>query len=246
MERKIGEIFEYNGEWYQCVVAIDGCRECSFRAQDYCTRHSECFSDVRSDGIPVIFQKLEKVGEPIIVNGKNVQLLKTTIANCDNCAFYKDVNCDFTCYPRKCYGGEEGTYVEIKTKEDMEEKKLNLKPFDIQKAKEGKPVCTRDGHKARIICFDYNGEAGDYPIVALVHYNKGNKCYERVLKYTSDGLFNKYGDCQHDDDLMMLPEKKEGWVNVYKDSVYDTKDEALIGRSESRGYITTVKINWEE
>ena len=122
MERKIGEIFEYNGEWYQCVVAIDGCRECSFRAQDYCTRHSECFSDVRSDGIPVIFQKLEKVGEPIIVNGKNVQLLKTTIANCDNCAFYKDVNCDFTCYPRKCYGGEEGTYVEIKTKEDMEEK----------------------------------------------------------------------------------------------------------------------------
>ena len=64
MERKIGEIFEFGGEWYQCVVAIDGCRECSFRAQDYCTRHSECFSDVRSDGISVIFKKLEKVGEP--------------------------------------------------------------------------------------------------------------------------------------------------------------------------------------
>ena len=40
--------------------------------------------------------------------------------------------------------------------------------------------------------------------------------------------------------------KKGGWVNIYKDSVYDTKDEALIGRSESRGYIDTVKINWEE
>ena len=254
MERKIGEIFEYNGEWYQCVVAIDGCRECSFRAQDYCTRHSECFSDVRSDGIPVIFQKLEKVGEPIIVNGKNVQLLKTTIANCDNCAFYKDVNCDFTCYPRKCYGGEEGTYVEIKTKEDMEEKKLNLKPFDIQKAKEGKPVCTRDGHKARIICFDYNGETGDYPIVALVHYNKGNKCYERVLKYTSDGLFNKYGDCQHDDDLMMLPEKKEGWVNIYNDGgtyyskyIYKTEKEAT-GQADtiSPNHVATVKIEWYE
>lgn len=23
MERKIGEIFEYNGEWYQCLAAID-------------------------------------------------------------------------------------------------------------------------------------------------------------------------------------------------------------------------------
>ena len=39
MERKIGEIFEYNGKWYQCVVAIDGCRECSFRASDYLWRY---------------------------------------------------------------------------------------------------------------------------------------------------------------------------------------------------------------
>jgi len=137
-------------------------------------------------------------------------------------------------------------YTKVEELNVMEEKKLNLKPFDIQKAREGKPVCTRDGHKARIICFDYNGETGDYPIVALVHYNKGNKCYERVLKYTSDGLFNKYRDFQHDDDLMMAPEKKEGWVNVYKDSVYDTKDHALIGRSEIRGYIDTIKISWEE
>ena len=115
----------------------------------------------------------------------------------------------------------------LKQYEDAEEKKLNLKPFDIQKAREGKPVCTRDGHKARIICFDYNGETGDYPIVALVHYNKGNKCYERVLKYTSDGLFNKYRDCQHDDDLMMLPEKKEGWINIDKDTgLFKSREEA--------------------
>ena len=44
---------------------------------------------------------------------------------------------------------------------------------------------------------------------------------------------------------MMLPEKKEGWVNVYKDSVYNTKNEALIGRSNI-GYIDTIKISWEE
>ena len=30
----------------------------------------------------------------------------------------------------------------------------NLKPFDLQAAKSGKPVCTRDGRKVRIICFD--------------------------------------------------------------------------------------------
>ena len=57
----------------------------------------------------------------------------------------------------------------------MEEKKLNLKPFDIQKAREGKPVCTRDGRKARIICFDrrlfYKNVS--YPILALVECSDG-------------------------------------------------------------------------
>ena len=65
MERKIGEIFEFGGEWYQCVVAIQGCRECSFRTQDYCTRRAECTSTERSDKTSVIFKKLEKAGEPI-------------------------------------------------------------------------------------------------------------------------------------------------------------------------------------
>ena len=45
---------------------------------------------------------------------------------------------------------------------------------------------------------------------------------------------------------MMASEKKEGWVNVYKDSVYDTKEEALTGKYECRGYIDTIKISWEE
>ena len=252
MERKIGEIFEYNGEWYQCVVAIDGCRECSFRAQDYCTRHSECFSYIRSDGISVIFKKLEKVGEPITVDGKNVQLLKTTIANCDNCAFYKDVNCDFTCYPRKCHGGEEGTYVEIKqNKEDMEEKKLNLKPFDIQKAREGKPVCTRDGRKARIICFDGKG---DQPIIALVEA-KGNKdaLIEKVERYFING-HSVFEVRETNNDLMMLPEKKEGWVNVYKgiDGItfsrhpHISKEKAIEEAGSLPGRIDTVKVFWEE
>ena len=131
--------------------------------------------------------------------------------------------------------------IEIKqNKEDMEEKKLNLKPFDLQKAREGKPVYTRDGRKARIIAFDANGGR---PIVALVTECDDEE--EIPYKYHCDGSYN----CQSipsDNDLMMLPEKKEGWVNVYKDSVYDTKDDALIGRSEIRGYIDTIKISWEE
>ena len=290
MEWKIGEIRQVNGEWYQCVVAIQGCRECSFRTHDYCTRHLECLSDTRSDKTSVIFKKLEKVGEPITVNGKNVQLLKTTIANCDNCAFYKDVNCDFTCYPRKCHGGEEGTYVEIKqTKEDMEEKKIqlkqedidyltrkirylvyktndydrateeimnlfipsdtehsssekigkNLKPFNLETAKQGKPVCTRDGRKARIICFDMNS-FNNHIIVALITEENGT---ETIYSYTSDG---KWKETKTENDLMMLPEKKEGWAKIRKDiNLYDTKEEAdrkMIGNDE---YVTA-KVCWEE
>ena len=39
----------------------------------------------------------------------------------------------------------EGNTIAIEIKEDMEEKKLNLKPFDLEAAKAGKSVCTRDG-----------------------------------------------------------------------------------------------------
>lgn len=45
----------------------------------------------------------------------------------------------------------------------------NLKPFDLETAKAGKPVCTRDGRKARIICFDMNS-FNNHIIVALGTY----------------------------------------------------------------------------
>ena len=241
MERKIGEIFEYNGEWYQCVVAIDGCRECSFRAQYYCTRHSECFSDVRSDGISVIFKKLEKVGQPKIINGKKAQFLKSKY--CKNCDFWDNNDCTFTTYPRTCMGGEYGVYVEIKqNKEDMEEKKLNLKPFNLEAAKAGKPVCTRDGRKARIICFDrkFYHDGYNYPIVAMVNDNDN----ELVHAYTQDGLL--VGNMEGELDLMMLPERKDGWVNVYKERIYSTKEEAIEATYDGVTYVDTVKISWSE
>lgn len=121
----------------------------------------------------------------------------------------------------------------------MEEKKLNLKPFNIQKAREGKPICTRDGRKARIICFDAKC---NLPIIALITQPGGD---ESLVGYKSNGklMYLNEPDC----DLMMLPEKKEGWVNIYDDTpIYDTKEEALNRRSEIRGYIDTVKVSWEE
>ena len=67
MERKIGEIFENNGEWYQCVEGT-GCYQCAFN-QDAVT----CLADnphctSRSDRKDVVFKRLEKVGEPYSCN----------------------------------------------------------------------------------------------------------------------------------------------------------------------------------
>ena len=128
-----------------------------------------------------------------------------------------------------------------------------LKPFNLDAAKAGKPVCTRDGRKVRIICFDrINGDY--YKIVACVTVFDGD--FEEVLFYGIDGYIV---DSQNpkDDDLMMLPEKKEGWVNVYNSlgvvtfshNPYDTKEEALeeLKSASGRAYcVDTIKINWEE
>ena len=123
-----------------------------------------------------------------------------------------------------------------------------MKPFDLEAAKAGKPVCTRDGRKARIICFDAKCNK---PIVALIY--DCNK--ETVLQYLENGRF--FVDQIDKYDLMMFPQKKEGWVNVYKSynvgkkipcmaSIYPTKEEAKKSYVVEFDYVDTVKIEWEE
>lgn len=253
MERKVEEIFEYNGEWYQCIHTKSlGCENCDLATKSdiHCSDvfeiRGECLSCYRKDGKSVIFKKLEKVGEPEIINGKKVQSIVTGYVGCAFCIFKKGGAClsGGTCKNR-------GTriYVEIKqNKEDMEEKKLNLKEFDLEAAKAGKPVCTRDGRKARIICFDAKCNK---PIVALIY--DCNK--ETVLQYLENGRF--FVDQIDKYDLMMFPQKKEGWVNVYKSynvgkkipcmaSIYPTKEEAKKSSVVGFDYVDTVKIEWEE
>ena len=56
-----------------------------------------------------------------------------------------------------------------------------MKPFDLEKAKAGEPIITRNGLPARIICFDR--KASVYPIVALV----GGDVNEVVESFTIEG-----------------------------------------------------------
>ena len=239
MERKIGEIFEYNGEWYQCVKSPDGsCKHCDMNFGGKCPIPiKECVASSRSDLYYVIFKKLEKVGEPYSCNyyGDNrlIMMQEYNLFNLDDVTNEDKIPMYITDYKHKRIA------IEIKeTKEDMEQNKLNLKPFDIQKAKEGKPVCTRDGRKARIISCSLRNK--NFPIAAIVEDEDEE---ENVYQFEANGVCD-----EHDEnlDLMMLPEKRSGWVNVYTDSIYDTKEEALAGKSEIRGYIDTIKVTWEE
>lgn len=261
MERKVGEIFEYNGEWYQCIHTKSlGCENCDLATKSdiHCSDvfeiRGECLSCYRKDGKSVIFKKLEKVGDPIRIENKSYQKIKVPGALCDHCAFYDNFsrNCKLSYYINhypaySCLTNE--MFVEIKqNKENMEEKKLNLKEFNLEAAKAGKPVCTRDGRKARIICFDAKCNK---PIVALIY--DCNK--ETVLQYLENGRF--FVDQIDKYDLMMFPQKKEGWVNVYKSynvgkkipcmaSIYPTKEEAKKSSVVGFDYVDTVKIEWEE
>ena len=291
-ERKIGEIFEYNGEWYQCVES-DSCGECSLfttecgsgTKSDLADKvFGQCSRVRRSDNKHAIFKKLEKVGEPYYNSDKKL------------CQQYK-------CYTEPLIADEivyvfadNRAVIEIKqNKEDMEEKKIQLKqedidyltrkirylvyktndydrateeimnlfipsdtehsnsenigkilkPFDLEAAKAGKPVCTRDGRKARIICFDSKNDP-QRPIVALVEHNDNELLYE----YTIEGKDRfSHISTTGTSDLMMLPEKKEGYANIYRSQIYDTLErakEAYKRTNNDNNYLQTIRVEWEE
>lgn len=275
MERKVGEIFEYNEEWYQCIVQPKGtegqsCSICSMNFGGKCPIHViECAMEGRSDGKSVIFKKLEKVGEPFKSMGNCYQVYKT---------YLEPTNVGLG----SSYDGSKVVIKIKQNKENMEEREYSeedmknnprfkhhknikqvinmqkMKPFDLEAAKAGKPVCTRDGRKARIICFDAKRKDGKN-IMALIP-SKEYPGFEDLVAYPNNG--NYHGGHENDGDLMMLPEKKEGWVNIYNRnrprtssencyimtgvSVFETKEGAISYIDKDKEYIDTVKIEWEE
>ena len=123
-----------------------------------------------------------------------------------------------------------------------------MEQFSLEKylANPSRKVVTRDGRNARIISTDMNSK--NYPIVALVKLSDNPT--EDVWTYTKDGEFEVEQSTTYD--LFFAPEKHEGWINIYEEGsnrylegcIYITKEEAK--RMRGYGYITTIKIEWEE
>ena len=95
---------------------------------------------------------------------------------------------------------ELSTRVENALKETNKEQKSTIRviPFDIEKAKQGAKVITRDGHNVRILCYHSRYANGTQPIVAEI-----DKIEDVTLTtHAEDGtyLFNK---SKSDYDLMI-------------------------------------------
>jgi hypothetical protein len=115
-----------------------------------------------------------------------------------------------------------------------------------------KPVQTRDGRPARIL--DAAIKNPLYPIAAvyLGDSSTGEPPREIVAIYTKDGFYSEGDTCPCD--LVNVPIKKGGWINIYQknnypgavgDVVCRSKEEAIERRIQKTD-VTTIYIEWEE
>lgn len=122
-----------------------------------------------------------------------------------------------------------------------------MEKFNLDKylANSSRKVVTRDGRKARIICTDRKDL--DFPIIALIENISGKG--EKTYSYTKEGWNCNY--CSNNLDLFFAPKKHEGWINIFDNTypgnmIFDTKEVAEEQGMSFAGYVTTIKIEWDE
>lgn len=91
---------------------------------------------------------------------------------------------------------------------------MKLLPFDLDKAKAGYEVVTRNGNPARILCDNLNSP---YCIAAVIIDRTG---IERVECFTLDGKTNLNFQISPVD-LFLKPKTQSLWVNIYYNAVRD-------------------------
>ena len=123
-----------------------------------------------------------------------------------------------------------------------------MKPFNLEEAKAGMPVCTKNGKDARIICFDSKVNSNETNMIVLVA--EGDT--ELIYTYNNDGTSLFLAD---DYDLIMKPEHHIGYINIYKCNIgiklvggviYNTCKQAQGFLKNMDKDIKTIKIEWEE
>lgn len=228
-----GETYTDGEEAFRCVEnPSEGCSQCVFYNAMMCMGFMcidmECHQANRDDGLDVIFEKVPVPSEEP--------------------SSAKDVS-------SKEEPSEKEPSKELK-QPDQYTKITKHIPFDIELAKKGYQVVTRNGRPVRILSYDFENQL--YPIVAAVKKIDEN-CHacEEIQMYTSEG---HYGSPNPPSplDLRIRCYMYSGWTNVYNidsnifssdhlgwdaDLIYPSKEEAL-EMKRSEGYMATVPIEW--
>ena len=92
-------------------------------------------------------------------------------------------------------------------------KKKIQKPFNVEAAKGGAKVETRDGDSVRILCYDRkSNNCINFPIIALINHNGTESCFS----YTSEGrlLGDDFDICDDAHDLVIIEEVEISKFNV--------------------------------
>jgi len=101
-----------------------------------------------------------------------------------------------------------------------------------------KPIQTRDGWDVRILCADKHG---NFPICGILKTNNGE---EYLRAWTINGSFCS-GEYPSPHDLVNIPEKHVGWLNIYTaDNLAESKEMADAHSVSNR--IACVKVEWKD
>ena len=94
-----------------------------------------------------------------------------------------------------------------------------MKPFDLEAAKRGEPIVTREGYKVEFIAHVPNARSSNQVVclhgVQVLTHDESGKC----------GSYNGESSL----DIFMAPKKRTVWVNLYSDGeafYHHTKEEA--------------------
>lgn len=95
-----------------------------------------------------------------------------------------------------------------------------MRPFDLEAAKLGEPLVTRDGRPAKFI--GHSDEAKDQAIAAAIN--------GEIETFTKNGGWWSDDAPHHPNDLFMAPRKVTYWLNIYAapyvSYCYPSKEEA--------------------
>ena len=126
---------------------------------------------------------------------------------------------------------------------------LTMKPFNLEEyyKNPSRKVVTRYGKSVKIHCTNFHLFNQD--IIAEIEGEDASFSFNRYGQ-----LYGSLEECP--EDLFFVTEKHhEGWVSIYVDSknimytgacIHKSKDDAEKTGKERPGYITTIKIEWEE